>query len=603
MAEMIQRFVQDFFLSVLGLIGGACAIYGIVAITRRFLVRVKSVGLALLFSVAVAAAVMFGGSKTNELLQAFFPFVPQVQQIPLMPTSLSTNGVPVIAATSPRASATMPFRAEKWNVRGAWNDSFRYAFDDGWEFPFGTGHIDRVEVCSQGRVIPRYGSTDVIASVGVPLEIVNPTTSFGCGSTDRNSYIFSWTNAVVGRVLHENVAGAEAIDASIELFRNGDVGITTNGVTELIPRVLPFPHDGFGQDEEWIAANFTNATKILAVGYPQWVDAQVGENLTNGLYKFTVTVPDVPPETIQLVVGDYSVAVTNSGDYVFLLEKGIDYQYGTVPFMSNVTCSAVDDVPQMRGGRSMQDGERSARWTVDGGGYGINQQTNSTLGLVWWMPLFFGSPDVPHLGPDDNPMTFTANYADCRVEPAASYSWTASDGLAVASPNAKATQISADTMPSWTQASVSVTATIGGHTLRSDLYGFSYGVNVAHQAHEAAGKVGIESHGPKARTVTVNDDRLAFEHALRDLPATILTVNTQRDMTFIVGMTRAHNRNRKAFFAVLAHQEFLPRNLVAGVFPVRVRERRALGNAVVRKRLLVGARGTDVHELFGLALE
>ena len=183
-----------------------------------------------------------------------------------------------------------------------------------------------MEVCSQGRVIPRYGSTDVIASVGVPLEIVNPTTSFGCGSTDRNSYIFSWTNAVVGRVLHEEVAGAEAIDASIELFRNGDVGITTNGVTELIPRVLPFPHDGFGQDEEWIAANFTNATEILAVGYPQWVDAQVGENLTNGLYKFTVTIPDVPPETIQLVVGDYSVAVTNSGDYVFLLEKGAYYE-------------------------------------------------------------------------------------------------------------------------------------------------------------------------------------------------------------------------------------------------------------------------------------
>ena len=76
MAEMIQRFVQDFFLSVLGLIGGACAIYALVAITRRFLVRVKSVGLALLFSVAVAAAGMFGGAKTNELLQAVFPFVP-----------------------------------------------------------------------------------------------------------------------------------------------------------------------------------------------------------------------------------------------------------------------------------------------------------------------------------------------------------------------------------------------------------------------------------------------------------------------------------------------------------------------------------------------
>ena len=50
------------------------------------------------------------------------------------------------------------------------------------------------------------------------------------------------------------------------------------------PRVLPFPRDGYGQDDEWVTANFTNSTEILAVGYPQWVDAQVGEGLTNGLY-------------------------------------------------------------------------------------------------------------------------------------------------------------------------------------------------------------------------------------------------------------------------------------------------------------------------------
>ena len=59
-----------------------------------------------------------------------------------------------------------------------------------------------------------------------------------------------------------------------------------------LPRELPFPHVGFGQDDEWVAANFTNATEILAVGYPQWVDAQVGEGLTNGLYKFTATIGD-----------------------------------------------------------------------------------------------------------------------------------------------------------------------------------------------------------------------------------------------------------------------------------------------------------------------
>ena len=477
MIESIQRFIQDACLSVLGLIGGACILYWISVTARRFFARSKAIGLAALLTLAAVAAVILGGGKSEGEPLAKFPPAPQTQLVPLSPDVGLTNHVHSLVVQSPRASATMPFRAAKWNVRGAWNDSFRYAFADGWDFPFGTGHLDRVEVCSQGRVIPRYGSTDVIADVGVPLQIVNPITSFGCGPTDRNSCIFSWTNAVVGRVLHENIASAETINASIELFRNGDVAITTNGITELIPRVLPFPHDGFGQDDDWVSGNFTNAAEILSIGYPQWVDAQVGENLTNGLYKFTVTIPEVPPEAIQLVVGDYSVAVTNSGDYVFLLEKGVDYPYGTFPFLASVTYSAVDDVPQTRGGMRASEVEGTMhRWTVDGG-YGINPQTDSALGLVWWMPVFFGSPDVPHLGPDDGALTFTANFSDCRVEPAASYSWTASDGLTVASPSAKATQISADTMPSWAQATVSVTATVGDHTLRSDLYGFTYGVN------------------------------------------------------------------------------------------------------------------------------
>ncbi len=80
--------------------------------------------------------------------------------------------------------------------------------------------------------------------------------------------------------------GGQSCDGRIELFRCGDVAITTNGVSWTVPRELPFARDGYGQDDEWVAVNFTNATEIAAAGgYVAWVDAQVGEGLTNGLYK------------------------------------------------------------------------------------------------------------------------------------------------------------------------------------------------------------------------------------------------------------------------------------------------------------------------------
>ena len=119
------------------------------------------------------------------------------------------------------------------------------------------------------------------------------------------------------------------MNAAAEFFQCGDVCVTTNGVSWTIPRELPFGHDGYGQDAEWVAANFTNVTEIAAAGgYAAWVDAQVGEGLTNGLYKLTVGVAEDPPETVNLVVGDLSVAVTNAGAYVFLLEKGTRYTLG-----------------------------------------------------------------------------------------------------------------------------------------------------------------------------------------------------------------------------------------------------------------------------------
>ena len=411
MIESIQRFIQDACLSALGLIGGVCILYWISVTARRFFARIRVVGISLALLLSLVAVIVTCEAQKQQ------------RNVPIAP----------LRVTSPRTSATMPFRAAKWNVRGAWNDSFRYAFADGWEFPFGTGHLDRVEVCSQGRVIPRYGSTDVIADVGVPLQFVNPITSFGCGPTDRNSYIFSWTNAVVGRVLHENIASTETINASVELFRNGDVAITTNGITELIPRVLPFPHDGFGQDDDWVSGNFTNAAEILSIGYPQWVDAQVGENLTNGLYKFTVTIPEVPPETVQLVVGGYSVAVTNAGEYVFLLEKGIRHRLHLFPYLDDVEYSCSDetsegDAPLRSGAPPMRETSGNSLYIVNitamvdsGNGVELVVPTRSGDGhvLCWpWLSIAPSSVTTAEL-----PVTFDASIFDIPFDANPSVVW------------------------------------------------------------------------------------------------------------------------------------------------------------------------------------
>ena len=428
--------------------------------------------------------ILVGGDKTNSVgslppQQMVAPVERQGSDPRL--TGLSANGnlADEMHLVQPQTTRTER-RFANWNARGAWQDSFWLPFAEGWVFPHGSNHLSGVEVVSFGQLWTVPFGASAVASIGEPVSIVPGLSSFAYELTPSNSYRFAWTDAAINRDTNNLVT------AVLELFRNGDWCVTTNGTARLGQRALPFPHNGFGQDDEWVTANFTNAMEILAVGYPQWVDAQVGEGLTNGLFKFTATIHDDPPETVRLVVGDLSVAVTNAGEYVFLLEKGIDYEYGIIPFMTNVSYSAVDDVPQtrgvVRGGMRSSSGDATRKWTVDGG-YGNEPQTEYALGRVWWLPFFFGSPDVSHIGPEDETQTFTANFVDCRQLPAASYLWTASDGLTVHSPNAQTTQITVDSMPSWAQASVSVTATIGDHELNSYLDGFTYGTNSTPQVH------------------------------------------------------------------------------------------------------------------------
>lgn len=262
-----------------------------------------------------------------------------------------------------------------WNATGAWKYSMRKClFPDGFVFPCGEGHLDGVHVSSQGYLCESRFTTNVIAALGVPVAIVPGLTEFASECTPSNSCRFCWTDAAANRDTNALVTG------SIELFRNGDVVVTTNGVARTFPRELPFAHDGYGQDGDWVRANFSalqevdpslaSAEEVLSIGYTNWVDAQVGVGLTNGLYKFTASFAEAPPEATRLFVGDWTVCVTNAGEYVFVLEKGTEYEFGTWPFNDGVDYWAQDDLGADAPMRAAWWGgwESPGEWTVDGGG-------------------------------------------------------------------------------------------------------------------------------------------------------------------------------------------------------------------------------------------
>ena len=433
--------------------------------------------------------VLVGGDKTNNVPPNMNSPLPQMQQGGVFLTGFTgltgLSGATGLAGSLPHTPSSLnpvnlvnpvqdSFAAKKaanWNVRGAWKDSFWLDFEDGWVFPWGTNHLSGVEVISYGQVWASPFDTNAIASAGAPVEIVPGLTTFAYEFTPSNSYRFVWIDAAINRDTNNLVS------AALELFRNGDVSVTTNGVAAFLPRPLPFPHSGFGQDDEWVTANFTNATEILAVGYPQWVDAQVGEGLTNGLYKLSVTVSDDPPETTFLSVGDLSVAITNAGEYVFLLEKGPAYDLTVFPPSSNVTISAVDDVPTMRGQpmmRSFGDAD-GGQWVPDSGSFWTDYAAGVGYARLWWLPWLCGSPDVVHIDPTAAPVTFHANLIDYRGS-AASFLWAGSDALTIASPNSQTTTVTAD-LADWRLANLSVTASFDfDRSLTSYLY-VSYGTN------------------------------------------------------------------------------------------------------------------------------
>ena len=382
----------------------------------------------------------------------------------------------------------------EWNLPGAWQYSMRRQdFAGGFVFPYGTNHLACVHVSSQGSVRETRFSTNVIASVGVPLAVVPGLTECSHEYTVSNTYRFVWANAAADRDTNTLVS------ASIELFRNGDVVVTTNGITRTIPLELPFEHDGYGQDESWVRANFamlqdvdaslTNVEQVLSIGYTNWIDRLVGVGQLNGLYKFTAEFTEDPPETTQFWIGDFSLAVTNAGKYVVVLEKGEEYEFGTWPFNDDVDYWAQDDMsadaPMLTAWWG--DWESPGEWTIDGGEHWLDYpgmpEWGYRPGWCCWLPTLQGSPNVGHLGVASFPQSFEAILSDYCGSCTPSYQWSSSDpSMTFSTPNAPTTTVTCASIPSWNTCTMSVQANLGWLSLWSYLYP-TYGTNATPQVH------------------------------------------------------------------------------------------------------------------------
>ena len=317
-------------------------------------------------------------------------------------------------------------------------------------------------------------------SLPIPVAIVPREGLFTVDRTSSNSTVFAWWNVRPGRT------AAETLDAQIELFRNGDYCVSTNGVVvERYIRGNPYPDVPIGQDED----------------YRVWVDEQVGVGLENGLYKFTASFPDDPLEATLLTVGGDSIVVTNAGEYVFVLEKGREYEFETVPYDPTVEYWMQDDLADSPVFANLFWG--GGFWSVDGGWSDLVYPTADTSGRCIMMPTFQGSPDVPHIFPEET-IEFSAALLDSVRDDGGVYHWTSSNyDVEILSPDSQTTRVRFNSTPSWAQGSVSVTGTFGTNTYESVLH-FTYGENETPQAYPALSLPSVAVLNGKRRPVYVS---------------------------------------------------------------------------------------------------
>lgn len=353
--------------------------------------------------VFVSGFVLYGGSK--NMAQQRRQQDPDSQYGPLLPVLPSIDGPDPVDAAACRAMSgdgpawgtpiprqtfastangpshqpsTMhqpPTTIAPWRSRGAWEDWRRIEFPPDFAFPVGTNQIAEVTLMSQGAL--RTGLANATPIVALPQRVaLEPgESSIHYGLTASNSFIVAWENVCVER------SATNRVDASIELFRNGDTLVTIQPATNnhqpatiFTPAPLPEGWIGEGQDAAWANAAFpSNAADIAAMGYDNWLADYIGVNAQNGRYQVKVSVMSLPDGPCYLVCGPYKTVVKSPGVYCFPLEVFEEYTVRTYPEAVPLTFEyddgfRFDDGDGVMTGASFASLQRSALQRASGGG-------------------------------------------------------------------------------------------------------------------------------------------------------------------------------------------------------------------------------------------
>ena len=231
------------------------------------------------------------------------------------------------------------------------------------------------------------------------------------------------------------------------------------------PHPLVSDGNGFGTSALWVQYSFTNATEILAEGYPQYVSRITGDSPTNQvgmrgetrsgssahrtLFKLSVSTASLPAGRRVLVgVGEKRIVLNSGGSSVFALEKGREYELVTdAPDLVSFECEHPEPV--------------------------IIAPTWFSPGKVFWRASGIEvDPSTYHYSEPGASCSFLATCLDCHPDHASAWSWTSDcPDLVFDSPHASSCLIRwIGVQTAWGRTNFTVSCVNLGATISQDVW-------------------------------------------------------------------------------------------------------------------------------------